>query len=221
MSLCLFVCSIKRLLRKAMSSSNMAGLVNSRYLVKKIRTWDFVRKNVSFQNPIAKFPWQPFFARTLPFLRVPTLASLIANACCLCAKETVVYKNKIEINYICHMPASHNWDAQITNRYWAFPEKNCNPPTSVENIDFFEVDLPGFPIKFTVAPWNFPSFCINPPWKSMFFPQFPPLNSNDFYFTLEYSIDILKRGGGWQFFPEKSILNMVSNTIILFDEAKY
>ena len=49
-----------------------------------------------------------FFARYLPFLRVPTLASLIANACCLCAKEMVEYNNKIEIYYICHMPASHN-----------------------------------------------------------------------------------------------------------------
>ena len=108
MSLCLFVCSIKRLLRKAMSSSNMAGLVNSRYLVKKNPYMGFCAEKCFLSKSHSKISVIAFFARTLPFLRVLTLASLIANACCLCAKETVVYKNKIEIYYICHMPASHN-----------------------------------------------------------------------------------------------------------------
>ena len=40
--------------------------------------------------------------------------------------------------------------------HWAFPEKNCNPP--VEDIDFFEVDPPGFPVKFTVTPLEFSIF---------------------------------------------------------------
>ena len=38
----------------------------------------------------------------------------------------------------------------------SFPEKNC--VSSVEDIDFFEVDLPGFPVKFTVTPMEFAIF---------------------------------------------------------------
>ena len=40
-----------------------------------------------------------------------------------------------------------------SSKYWAFPEKKLYPP--VEDIDFFEVDSPGFSIKFTVTPLEF------------------------------------------------------------------
>ena len=83
-----------------------------------------------------------------------------------------------------------------------FPEKKLYPPPPVEDIDFFEVGPSGFPVKFTVTPWNFPFFCIDPPGNVCFFLNVgvPPWNSNDFYSTLlEFSIDILN----YNFFLEK------------------
>ena len=53
---------------------------------------------------------------------------------------------------------------------WDFPEKNCIPP--VEDIDFFEVDPPGFPVKFSVTPLEFSIFCIDFPGNPCFFPEF-------------------------------------------------
>ena len=43
----------------------------------------------------------------------------------------------------------------------------------VEDIEFFEVDRPGFPVTFTVRPsWNFSFFCIESPGNPCFFSQF-------------------------------------------------
>ena len=53
------------------------------------------------------------------------------------------------------------------------------------------------------APWNFLFFFAFTPWNPCFFFKFwfSPWNSNDFYSTpLEFFIDFLNRGGGYNFF---------------------
>ena len=59
----------------------------------------------------------------------------------------------------------------------AFLEKKLYPPP-VKDIDFFEIDRPEFPVKFTVTPWKsmfFPQFLVYPPGIPTIFPL-PPWN---------------------------------------------
>ena len=88
-------------------------------------------------------------------------------------------------------------------------------PPPVEDIDFFEVDPPEFPVILT--PWNFPFFCIDPPWKSMFFPQFlvyPPGIPTNFTLPLEFFIDIPNRGVTFFSGKAHSVLSSLSLCVI-------
>ena len=50
----------------------------------------------------------------------------------------------------------------LLHSYIGLFQKNIVSPL-VEDIDFFEVDLPGFPVKFTENPLEFPFFALTPP----------------------------------------------------------
>ena len=74
-------------------------------------------------------------------------------------------------------------------------KKNVPPPLLRISI-FFEVEPPGFPVKFTVTPLEFSIFfAFDPPGNLCFTSilSVPPWNSNEFY-PLEFSIDILNKG---------------------------
>ena len=86
-----------------------------------------------------------------------------------------------------------------------FQKKNCTPPCW--GYQFFWSWLPGFPVKFTVTSlWNFPFFLhwpSPPPGNLCFFLNFlcTPLEFQRLLlYPLEFSIDILNRGGGTIFF---------------------
>lgn len=93
-----------------------------------------------------------------------------------------------------------------------FSRKKIVPPMLRISI-FLELTPLDFQSILPWLLWNFRKFSISlrwPPLKSTFFPQilvYPPWNSNDFYSTpLEFSIDILNRGG-YGFFLKKPILS--------------
>ena len=94
-------------------------------------------------------------------------------------------------------------------------KKNCIPP--VEGNDCFEVDPPGFPVKFTVTPWNFPFFCIYPSRNPCFFLNFwcTPL---EFQRLLLYPHGIFHwypQQGGYNFFSGKAHCFMSYRNILL------
>ena len=67
----------------------------------------------------------------------------------------------------------------------------------VEEINFFEVELPGFPVDFITAPLEFSIFCINLARNPRFFSQilaYPLEFQLLLLYTPGISIDILNRG---------------------------
>ena len=123
--------------------------------------------------------------------------------------SVLVISGRISDNMLHRNPSFFYIYQKYLYGYWAFPEKYCTPP--VEAIDFFEVEHPGFPVKFNMISLKFSIFLYWPPWKSMFFPQLVvrPLGIPMTFTLPPWNFQLISStgGGGYNFFPGKGHLN--------------